>query len=66
MTVDRLAVNRLEITENVPYADSLTADLVGVGRADTLARGADLAAPLSRFVCRIQNAVRRQDQVCLL
>ena len=59
MTVDRLAVDRLEIAEDVPYADSLTADLVGVGRADTLARGTDLAAPLGRFVCRIQDAVRR-------
>ena len=42
------------------------AHLVGIGRTDALARGADLGAALGRFVSRIENAVRRQDQVGFL
>ncbi len=62
----RTVVDRAEIgVQQVAHADARAADLVGVGRTDALARGADLRAALRRLVGRVEGAVGRQDQVGL-
>ena len=60
-------INLPEIgAQHVADAHAVAAHLVGIGRTDAFARGADLGAALGRFVSRIENAVRRQDQVGFL
>lgn len=72
-TAQNALVARLGPCVNLPeigaqhVADAhVAAHLVGIGRTDAFARGADLGAALGRFVSRIENAVRRQDQVGFL
>ena len=62
-----LRVDRPEVgIEQVAHAHAVAADLVRIGRADTLARGADLGAALGGLVGRVEHAVRRKDQMGLL
>ena len=56
----------LKIVQNVTHAQAVTAHLVGIRRADALARGAHLGITLGHLIGRIQQAVRRQDEVRLL
>ena len=67
MSVLEFLESCLEIrSEDVAYTETVTADLVGIGRSDTFQCGADLALSGSCFVCRIQKPVCRQDKVSLL
>ena len=52
--------------QHIAHAHAVAADLVGIGRADALAGGADPGAALGRLVRSIEDAVRGQDQVGLL
>ena len=58
-------VNLLEVEEDVAHTHAVAADLVRIGRADALARGADFRTALRRFERSVQHAVRGQDQVRL-
>ena len=58
--------NGMVSAQQVADAHAVAAHLVGIGRTDAFARGADLGAALGRFVSRIENAVGRQDQVGFL
>ncbi len=61
------SVDPLEIgAQQIADTHAVAAHLVRIGRADALARGADLGAALGRLVGRVEDAVRRQDQVGFL
>ena len=54
-----------EVVQQVAHTQTVTADLVRIGRADALAGRTDFALALGSFVSRIQDPVCRQDQVSL-
>ena len=61
------AVNLPEIgTEQIADAHAAAADLVGIGRTDALARGADFGAALGGLVSGVEQTVGRQNQMGLL
>ena len=53
-------------SEDVAYAETMTADLVCVSRADTLEGRTDLALAHCSLVCCIEESVGRKDEMCLL
>ena len=60
-------VNLAEVgAQQVAHAHAVAAHLVRIGGADALARGTDFRAALGSLVSRVENPVRRQNQVCLL
>ena len=57
-------VDLLEIgAQQIAHTHAVAADLVGVGRADALARRTDLGAALGGLVGGIEDPVRREDQM---
>ena len=61
----RCGIFLLEVVQQVAYTHTVTADLVRIGRADTLSGRTDFARAFSGLVSGIQNAVCRKDQVSL-
>ena len=60
-------IDPLEIgAQQVADTHAVAAHLVRIGRADALARGADLGTALGGLVSRVEDAVRGQDQVGFL
>ena len=66
MTLTRHGIFLIEVIQNIAHTQTVTADLVGVSRTDTLARSANLGFPFCRLVGFVQQAVGRQDQVRFL
>ena len=55
-----------EVVENVADTQTVTTDLVRIGRTNTLARGAYLVLALLSLVGGIKNAMGRHDKMSLL
>ena len=53
-------------SEYVAYTEAVTADLVCIGRSDTLEGGTDLSLAHGCFVGSIEESVGREDEVRLL
>ena len=67
MTVLELCISVGKVwCEDVTYAETVTADLVCVSRADTLESRTDLALAHCRLVCCVEESVGRKDEMCLL
>ena len=56
----------IEIVQQVAYAQTVTADLVRISRADTLTGRTDFARTFRSLVSSIQYTVSRQDQMSFL
>ena len=53
-------------SENIPDAETVPADLVGICRADSLERGTDFPFPHGRFVGGVEKPVGRKDEMGFL
>ena len=59
-------ISLLKTFKDVAHTKTAARDLVSIGRADSLARGAHLLYALGGFLCRVEQAVGRHDEVSLL
>ena len=66
MACFRFGVNFFKVMKNISYTHSVTAYFIGISGADTLSCSSYFRIPFCRFVCRIQNTVCRQNQMCFL
>ena len=55
----------LQLVLDVTYTQPRAPDLVRIGRADALARGADLGRALECLLCCVDVAMRGEDQMGL-
>ena len=56
----------VKVMQNVAYTHTVTADFIRVSRSDTFSGRSYLCIAFGCFVCSIQYAVSRQNEVCFL
>ena len=66
MTGLRFGVFLGDVLENITYTQTITADFVGIGRADALAGGAHLVLALLGLIGSIEHTMGRHDEMGLL
>ena len=55
-----------KIMQDIPHTQSITAHFVSIGRANAFPGGSDFRRAFGSFVCGIQNAVSRKNQMRFL
>ena len=61
-----LGIDSVKVAKDIAYANTIAADLVGIGGANALTCGTNLGIALGSLVSRIEHTVGRHNEVRLL
>ena len=66
MTSLSLGVLLFKVIEDISHAQTITADLIRIGRTNTLTSSSNLILTLLSLISSVEHAMRRHDQMSLL